>query len=115
MKRHNFSDSELDQLQRLKQENQRLKRDLSRLKKQVSRMDLSRFDHIKELLEESDRAEQEAAVQEKQAKLWECFECRKGVLRLVILERLGGAIYNRVCDNCGNKTKFQKYTDKVTK
>jgi len=109
MRRRRYANSETELLQKLKSENQRLKRERDALRKQLARVDLNQFQNLKETIDSYDRKDQEAEDRDN----WECWTCRKGVIRLAIIERRNGAIYNRVCDNCGHKTKFKKYSDKV--
>lgn len=113
MKRRRYSDSEHSEIQKLRQDNKRLKRDLVQLRKQLDRVDLDQFKNLKDLIDSQDReAHPQHAHQDKD---WTCWTCRTGTLRLRVLEKPGGAVYNRMCDNkaCRNKTKFQKFHDKV--
>lgn len=113
--RRKYSNSEQDRLQKLQQENTKLKQQISQLRKQISRLDLDRFQNLKEVLDAQDRRDAEDAAKKRNEvddKQWTCWTCRVGVLRLHVLEKPGGALYNRVCDECGHKTKFQKFDRK---
>lgn len=112
MKRRKYSDSENDRLQRLSNENKKLKQQIAQLRKQISRIDVDRFQNLKDLLDSQDREEQQEAAREHEAKLWECWDCKKDLLKLVVMERRDGVFYFRRC-SCGRRTKTQKYTDKV--
>lgn len=111
--RRRYNDSELDQLQKYKIENRKLKQQISQLRKQISRIDVDRFQNLKDLLDAQDRREAEDAAKSRgmeSDKRWECWTCRTGILRVHVIEKPTGSIYNRVCDNehCGHRTKFQK-------
>lgn len=105
-------DKELDQLDRLKQENKKLKRELARYRKIVDRFDLDRYEHIKEILQEEDKRLKHAEFK-KLEKAWRCHDCQAGILRLRVIDRRDGTYYNRVCDGCGKRTSFQRYTKNV--
>ena len=47
-------------------------------------------------------------------KIWSCYECEQGVMKLVILNRAGEPYYIRKCNHCDNKTKMKKYTEEIT-
>lgn len=116
-RRRHYNDGELDQLQKYKIENRKLKHTISQLRKQISRIDLDRFQNLKDKLDSLDRLEAEEAAKERgieSDKRWECWTCRTGTLRVHVIEKPTGSIYNRVCDNehCGHRTKFQKLDQK---
>lgn len=116
MRRRKYADGELDQLQRVRNENKKLKHQISQLRKQLARIDIDRFQNLKDLIDSQDRREQEEAAKEREIqvkKQWECWDCRQDYLKLVILERRDGVFYYRHCENCKKRTKLQKYTDKV--
>lgn len=101
---------EFDQLQRFKSENRKLKRELSSLKKQLSRMDSEKYKDLREDIKEQ---EEEQKLEKRLKSQWQCWECGKDHLRLRTFERRDGTFYYRVCNNCGHRTKMQKYHDKV--
>ncbi len=116
MRRRRMADSELDEIQIVRRENRKLKQQISQLRKQISRIDVDRFQNLKELLDAQDRQDAEEAAARRQAELdraWECWDCRQGTLKLSIIERRDGVWYNRYCQECGKRTKLQRYNDKV--
>ena len=118
MSSRNYSDQEYDKLQRFKYENKRLKKQLSRLRKQMSRIDLDRYTNLKELIEKHDREDRDVKLAQdelKIRKLWECWECRQGVLIFIPIIKKTGEFYFRRCNNCGHRTKTQKFNEKVKK
>lgn len=116
--RNNRSHKELSEIQRLKHEIQKLKRENSRLQKVLERVDIERFNNLKELVQiqsREARAEENAKSLEKLKEKWTCFECGGGYLRLKIFPKWDGDYYYRACSNeeCGHKTKPQKYSENV--
>jgi hypothetical protein len=81
----------------------------------MARIDVDRFQNLKELLDSQDRQEQEEVSREREVKMWSCWECKQGILKLIIMERRDGVFYLRKCDNklCHKQTKPQKYHDDV--
>lgn len=105
-------DKEYDQLDRLKKKVKQLKRELSRYRKIVDRFELDRYDHVKEALDKTEDRIRKGEIKELE-EAWKCHACGKGVLRLRVIDRRDGTFYNRICDSCGKRTKFQKYTKDV--
>lgn len=106
-----YTEKEYDLIDRYKRENQKLKEQISKLRKQISRLDLGRYSTIKELIEKHEAAQTEVEQQphkEQLKKLWECFECRSDVLRMITFERRDGIFYFRKCNSCGHRTHTQK-------
>lgn len=103
-------------LDRLKKENRELKRQLKALRKSLDRID---YQHLNDLIEAQEAAHiVETPVEyksktERNEERWKCFSCTDGVLRLVIFQKPGGALYFRRCDCCGKRTKAQKYHDGI--
>src|SRR5574338_988357 len=116
MRRSHRKDQESDQNQKLKHENQKLKRQISALRKQIARIDISRYEHIQDMLQKYDEQE----VQEKIAKeretlknKWKCCDCTEGYLKLIILDRRDGLKYFRKCDSCKKQTGVKNYTPDI--
>lgn len=112
MKRRKYADSELDQIQRLRNENKKLKHQISSLRKQLSRIDVDRFQNLKDLLDSQDREDKaEVVKQEKETlkRAWQCWTCETGTLMLLIIERADGVFYMRKCNECNKRTKLQQY------
>lgn len=102
--------------QRLKIENRELRRKVSSLQKQLARVDLSRYNHVKEILEDQvDSHDSEAAGQvlKDLRSHWACHECQDGVLEVVTFSRAGQVCYLRECDTCSNRTQPQPYHENV--
>ena len=107
---------EFDKVDRLKKENQQLKRQLARLRKVLDRIDVERFNNLKEIVDKQRKEDEDFHNKEIQSVLerkWECHNCRDDVLRIIIVDRRDGVFYFRRCNSCGNRTKMQKYHDKV--
>lgn len=112
------SGRELDLLDRLKNENKRLKQQVAQLRKLITKFDLDRYNDFKDVLEANERLEAKFNKQEAKKELkrvWECWDCGEGILKLTILPRRDGTFYWRCCSNpeCGKRTKTQPYTNKV--
>lgn len=113
MGRSKRSEGELDQLDKLKHENKKLKRQVQQLRKVIDRVDLDRYENLKDILEEHEHEEKMALVATPTDPAWKCYDCEAGILRLKVIDKPSGAIYNRVCDGCKKRTKFQKWTKDV--
>lgn len=105
-KRRNYNQKEQDQLKKLKVENKQLKREVSSLRKQLNQKEIQEFYEDVQTFEQVD---EDVELN----KLWECFQCERDVIRLVIIDRNDGTFYFRRCQSCGNKTKLQKYNPDV--
>lgn len=111
------SGRELDMLDRLKAENKKLKSQVAQLRKLITKFDLERYNDVKEILEANERLEERFEKQEARKQLkrtWECWDCREGVLKIVVFPRRDGVFYFRKCTSCDKRTKLQPYTNKVT-
>lgn len=109
-------DKEFDVLQKYKHENQALKRENARLKKELDRIDISKYEHLAELVAQQSFEDIQVEKKSKKQKLldkWECYECKEGHMRIHILQRPDGLFYYRKCSICRNKTKLQKYDESV--
>jgi hypothetical protein len=107
---------EFDIIQKLKHDVQALRRENSRLKKELDRVDISKYEHLAELVQMQAFEDLQVANKSKKQKLmetWECHECKNGHLRIHIIQRLDGIFYFRKCSNCEHKTRLQKYTESV--
>lgn len=107
---------ELDLLDRLKHENRKLKAQVNQLRKLITKFDLERYNDVKEILEANERLEERFEKQEARRQLkrtWECWECKEGVLKIIIFPRRDGIFYWRKCTSCDHRTKLQPYTNKV--
>ncbi len=116
MKRRDYSRKEQDRMQRLQRENEKLKKQISSLRKQLSRIDLDRYSYLRDVIEAHEAEDEAFDVKmslEEEKRKWECFECQAGVLRLVVVSKVGQPYYFRKCDNCGKKTKLKKYDENI--
>lgn len=114
--KHRRGTKEIGQLDRLKHENAKLKKELAQLRRQLDRIDFSRFQNLKELVDKNDRVAEKELEEAKILKLkekWRCFDCGKGVLKLITYANPAGEYYYRCCDLCGKRTKSQRYTDEI--
>lgn len=110
--RNTRGNKEYSREQRLIHENRELKRALAKLRKQLERIDLDRYQEIKEIVDRSYAAENEAASAQVLAdlrKIWSCHECGKGVMEICLYSRLNETWYYRHCNCCSHRTKSQKY------
>jgi hypothetical protein len=113
-RRHN-GESELKEIRRLRLENQKMRKQISALRKQLSRIDIDRYQHLKDMIEEheqqDDQFDSKVALAELKKK-WECHECKQDYLKLIIVPRADATFYFRKC-SCGHRTKLKKYTQEV--
>lgn len=116
MGRSRRSDKELQEVQRLKLENQKLRKQIGSLRKQLSRIDIDRYTHLRDIIEaheeEDDEFDSKVALKQLKSK-WQCHDCGKDYLRLILVPRIDGTFYFRRCLSCGNKTRLKKYTPNV--
>lgn len=103
--------------QRLIKENQILKREIAQLRKQLARIDLDRYETVKEMIQEhrqEDQAESTESMLASLKKQWACKEpgCN-GYLEINIYTKLGNPWYYRICTECPNRTRSQKYSPEV--
>lgn len=116
MRRKHSKDREFDQNQRLKYENQKLKRQISSLRKQLARIDISRYEHIQDMLQEYDEQEVQDRIAKEKEQLkqkWKCWDCTEGYLKLIILDRRDGLKYFRKCNNCKKQTGVKNFTPDI--
>lgn len=109
-RRRRYADKELDELQKVRQENQKLKRQISSLRKQLQRVDLDRYQNLKDLVKKQAHEELVEKLEKEKKRVekeWECRECRSGIMKWWPLSRLDGMFYYRMCSNkdCSNRTK----------
>lgn len=101
--------------QELKYENQKLRREVSSLRKQLARIDLDRYSHVRDIVEEHyAHEEQEVSTQDMLKSMkekWRCHDCGIGYLEICLYTRLDGTFYYRICSNCSKRTKSQKYDE----
>lgn len=106
-------DKERSREQELKYENQKLRREVSSLRKQLARIDLDRYAHVRDIVQEHYAEEEvEQNTQDMLASLknkWQCHECGIGHLEINLYTRADDTFYYRHCNNCSNRTKAQKY------
>jgi hypothetical protein len=90
-----------------------LKREVSSLRKQLARIDLDRYSHIRDIVEEHYHEEEQQVTAldglKSLKEQWKCHECGNGYLEIYVYNRQDGTFYYRVCNNCPNRTKSQKY------
>lgn len=107
------SGREHDQLQTLKNENRALKRQIASLRKQLARTDIDQYENLKTLVEKEKKNKNKKDIisdLEKEAKRWECWECKAGVLTRIPVFRRDGEFFFRICSNCKNRTRLKKAT-----
>jgi len=115
-KRGNRGDKDLKEVQLLKEENKKLRRQVRKLRSVISNLDLRQYEFVNDLLKKQTKENKTCTERSRQKKLeakWACFECGKGILRLIVLTRLDGTMYFRRCDHCENKTRLKVFTDEV--
>jgi len=90
-----------------------LKREVSSLRKQLARIDLDRYSHVRDIVEEHyANEEKEVSTQDMLKSMkdqWRCHECGSGHLEIYVYTRQDGTFYYRLCNNCPNRTKSQRY------
>jgi hypothetical protein len=110
-------DKERSREQELKYENQKLRREVSSLRKQLARIDLDRYSHVRDMVEEHLAQEEEVTSTEDMLKSmkneWKCHECNQGHLEIFLYTKIGETWYFRQCNACPNRTKSQIYTPSV--
>lgn len=117
--RRNHGHKELNQLQICRKENEKLKKEISSLRKQLARIDLDRYAHVKNIVEEHYANEKEEKSAQDLVKSlkdeWQCRECGEGHLEITLYTRRDGTFYHRACNVCTNRTKVQKYDPETVK
>lgn len=110
-------DKERSREQELKYENQKLRRTVSSLRKQLARIDLDRYSHVRDMVEEHLADQEEVVTTEDMLKSmkneWQCRECNGGHLEITLYGKMGQTWYFRKCNNCPHRTKSQIYTPSV--
>lgn len=110
-------DKERSREQELKYEVHKLRRQVSSLRKQLARVDLDRYSHIKDIVQEHMLQEEAVSAQdmlEKEKQAWRCHEggC-VGFLEIILYTKMSETWYFRKCSHCSNRTKSQTYTPSV--
>jgi len=103
--------------QKLQAENKKLKGQISSLRKQLARIDLDRYSHVRDMLdeyEEQDKREDAVEILERMKKDWKCRECNVGYLEVFLYNKIDKTFYYRKCTNCIHRTPSQQYTPDVT-
>lgn len=110
-------DREYSREQRLQKENEKLKKQVKQLRKIIEKMDFERYYDMREMIENQEKIEKEAANKASKKKRdeekWRCFQCGTGVLRLKTIEIRDGVRYYRKCDMCPHRTKAKKMNKSV--
>jgi len=110
------SDQDVKEVQKLRRENVKLKGQISSLRKQLSRIDLDRYTNLRDIIEAHELEDDEFDIKEsleESKKKWECFDCKEGILNLIMITKCGDPFYLRRCNNCGKKTRLKKYDETV--
>lgn len=113
-------DKELSREQELKYENQKLRREVSSLRKQLARIDLDRYSHVRDMIEEH-LSDNEAILtvedlSNSMKNEWKCHKCDQGHLEIYKYPRGPGEAYYRICSRapaCTNRTISQPWTPSV--
>lgn len=108
-----------NRIRELEHEVRMLTRQTARTRKQFARMDLDRHAYVQDIIQEHYANEEvEQNTQEMLSSLknkWQCHDCGVGHLEIFLYTRQDGTFYYRLCNNCPNRTKSQKYDpEKVT-
>ncbi len=109
-------DKERSREQELKYENHKLRRQVSSLRKQLARIDLDRYSHVKDMVEEHLSHEEAQSAQEMLESMkntWRCHECSNGFLEIILYTKMNETWYFRKCSHCSHRTKSQIYTPSV--
>lgn len=113
-------DKERSREQELKYENHKLRREVSSLRKQLARIDLDRYSHVRDMIQEHLAENEEiVTVQELETSMkneWKCHECGQGHLEIFKYPRGPGEAYYRICSRapaCMNRTESQPWTPSV--
>lgn len=107
---------EFSREQKLINENKKLKNQISSLRKQLARIDLDRYSHVRDMLdeyEEQDMQEDAKEILETMKKDWKCRECSNGHLEVHLYNKIDKTFYYRKCTNCPHRTASQQYTPDV--
>lgn len=105
--------------QRLIKENQSLKKQVQILRKRLARIELSRYENVKEAVEDHERNSGLPTTQDLLEALKETWRCKKdsckGYLEVYLFNKIDTVWYYRKCNCCDNRTKSQKYDPKSVK
>lgn len=109
---------EFSREQALIYENKKLKKMISSLRKQLARIDLDRYEHVRDALEEHYSQEEErenaGAVLDRLKNQWRCHSCNDGVLEIILYDRAGNTWYFRKCNKCEKRTPSKQYDSSVS-
>lgn len=105
--------------QRLIKENQSLKRQIQALRKRLARIELSRYENVKEAVEDHERNSGLPTTESLLEALKQEWACRKdgcgGYLEVTLFNKIDTTYYYRKCNCCHNRTTSQKYDPKTVK
>lgn len=108
-----------NEIRKLENENRQLTRQNSKARREIARMDLDKHAYVQEIIQErmgDNKVEQSAQDMVKSMKEeWRCHQCNEGHLEISLYTRRDGTHYHRVCNNCPNRTKMQKYDPETVK
>lgn len=117
MGKNTRGEKERSRERQLAHENSRLRKENNRLRRQLAKIDLDRYSHIKDIVQEHYAQEE---IDEGADKMlndmkheWVCHECGTGHLEINLYTRAGETWYFRECNNCPNRTKSQVYSEGV--
>lgn len=117
MGKNTRGEKERSREQELKFENAKLRREISSLRRQIARLDLDRYSHIRDIVEEhllleEDTKDSNRIFQSLKA-TWACYDCNKGYLEIKTYSKAGAPWYYRKCTNCAKRTKSKAYYEGV--
>lgn len=105
--------------QRLVKENQALKREIQTIRKRLARIELSRYENVKEAIEDHERNSGLPTTQdllESLKKEWACkMEGCDGFLEVILFNKINTTYYYRKCNVCENRTPSQKHDPNTVK
>lgn len=110
------SDKEYSEIQRLRRENDSLKKKIASIRKQLQRVDLDRYHNLKDIVAKHEREEELEQVESEQEilrKKWKCKKCNHGILEIILFTKLDQEWYYRQCTECDNRTRAQRFHEKV--
>lgn len=107
-------DKEFSKVQKLANENKQLKKEVGRLRKEMDKLE-HRYSNLDDAVQQQYDEEYPITAKdmEAQKKKWACHKCSKGVLKIIIVNKMGKAYYLRKCNSCPHKTKLQPYTKEI--
>lgn len=108
---------DLNDLQRLKEENKLLKKQIKALRNSIKRAESSVKSHknLEELVKKQKKEDESFASSEGIKAKWICHECSRGYLKLTIINRHDGQFYYRRCTDmqCKKRTRLKSYHSNV--